>query len=92
MKYRIEESVRFKRDYKRILKQRRDMEKLRQVVSLLANGDELPAQYRDHILYGDYTGFRECHIESDWLLIYKIQNDVLILTLQRTGSHSELFR
>lgn len=92
MKYRIEETARFKRDFKRMLKQRRNMEKLKQVVSILASGEELPAKNQDHILQGDYVGFRECHIEPDWLLVYKIQDDVLILTLQRTGSHSELFR
>ena len=92
MKYRIEETARFKRDFKWMLKQRRNIERLRRVVSLLADGEKLPAQYSDHILQGDYVGFRECHVEPDWLLVYKIQDDVLALTLQRTGSHSELFR
>ena len=51
----------------------------------------LPLKYRDHALVGDYRGFRECHIEPDWLLIYTISNEKLILTAARTGSHSDLF-
>ena len=92
MRYAVVETARFKRDYKLMLKQGRDEEKILRVIALLANGEKLPIRYQDHLLQGDYTGFRECHIESDWLLIYKIQNDVLVLTLQRTGSHSALFR
>lgn len=62
-----------------------------EVVTILASGNELPEKYRDHNLQGNYSGFRECHILPDWLLIYRIENDLLILTLARTGSHSDLF-
>ena len=61
------------------------------VMDMLANEQPLPEKYKDHALTGDWKGFRECHIQPDWLLIYKIQNDSLILTLSRTGSHSDLF-
>ena len=61
------------------------------VVDLLVEGKPLPPKYKDHPLKGNFIGFRECHVEPDWLLIYKIQNDVLILTLVTTGTHSELF-
>ena len=57
-----------------------------------ANGDPLPPEYRDHALIGNYQGVRECHIRPDWLLIYKINENVLVLELLRTGSHSDLFR
>lgn len=64
--------------------------KLLEVVNKLAMGETLPPQYRDHALTGNFIGFRDCHIENDWVLIYKIQNDVLILTLADTGTHSDL--
>lgn len=84
-------SAKFKKDYKRIVKQGRDTEILFQVVALLASEQPLPAQYRDHALTGDYTGHRECHLQPDWLLIYKTEQGSLTLTLTRTGSHSDLF-
>ena len=62
------------------------------LVDILANGEALPAKHRDHDLSGDYRGCRECHIEPDWLLLYEIDNGVLVLVLNRIGSHSELFR
>ena len=58
----------------------------------LANGEQLETKYRDHDLAGNYKGCRECHIEPDWLLIYEVINDVLVLMLYRVGSHSELFK
>lgn len=58
----------------------------------MRNGEKLASKHKDHILKGDFDGYRECHVESDWLLIYKIQDDVLILTLVDTGSHADLFR
>ena len=91
MKYEIERTSQFKRDYKTAVKRHCDMSALRKVVNLLANGETLPAEYRDHLLKGDYSGYRECHIEPDWLLVYKITEEVLILTLYRTGTHSDLF-
>ncbi|EMF0419029.1 type II toxin-antitoxin system YafQ family toxin [Enterococcus faecium] len=81
----------FKKDYKKAKKQGKDLNKLKEVLSFLKNGCFLPKSYRDHSLTGNYIGFRECHISPDWLLIYKIDNNQLILTVARLGSHSELF-
>ena len=69
----------------------KDIDKLFKIVDVLASGEPLPANFRDHDLTGDYKGCRECHIEPDWLLIYKKNNKELILILLRTGSHSDLF-
>ena len=91
MKYQIEVTSRFKKDYKLAQKRGLDMSQLEKVVEILALGEALPEKYLDHSLIGDYKGYRECHIHPDWLLVYKIQNDILILTLARTGSHSDLF-
>ena len=91
MKYQIEMSTRFKKDYKLAQKRGYNMNLLKEVIDILANGEQLPEKYLDHPLSGDYRGSRECHIEPDWLLIYEIIDDVLVLMLNRTGSHSELF-
>lgn len=91
MKYQIELSTKFKKDYKRVVKRGYDIRLLQQVIVLLADGDELPLKYKDHSLTGDYTGYRECHITPDWLLVYKIAEELLVLALTRTGSHSDLF-
>lgn len=80
----------FKKDYKRAISQGRDVKVLRGVLTLLARGDKLPGQYKDHPLRGDWNQFRDCHIKADWVLIYQITDDTLILA--RMGSHSELFR
>ena len=61
------------------------------MIEKIANAEELDKKYRDHLLSGDYDGYRECHIEPDWLLIYNIDDDDIILFLSRTGSHSDLF-
>lgn len=82
---------RFKKDYKRIKKRGYDVRLLEKVIDLLAQGQELPAQYRDHGLVNDYGSCRECHITPDWLLVYEIKADELILCLTRTGTHSDLF-
>ncbi len=74
---------------KRLRRGRFDLSKLESVVVKLANGEKLEAKYSDHILTGNWKGYRECHISPDWLLIYCVKGDVLLLT--RTGSHSELF-
>ena len=87
---RIKVHNRFKKDLKLMVKRGRDEEKLWQVVELLANETPLPPKNRDHALTGNYIGCRECHIEPDWLLVYEIQNDELVLILIRTGSHSDL--
>ena len=80
----------FKKDLKVITKRGYDEEKLWTVVEQLANGIALPPKNRDHALTGNYVGCRECHIEPDWLLVYEIQKDELILLLIRTGTHSDL--
>ena len=92
MKYEIKYASKFKKDIKIAKKQGKDMEKLLAIVNKLACGEILDAKYRDHALSGNYVGFRECHIEPDWLLIYEIIDEVLVLVLSRLGSHSELFK
>jgi mRNA interferase YafQ len=84
-------SAQFKRDYKRMRKQGRDLDLLLDVVDVLAAEKPLDEKYKDHPLTGNLIGHRECHILSDWLLIYKPEKDRLVLTLTRTGTHSELF-
>ena len=85
-------SSRFKRDYKRLKRSGQyDMQKLEYVLQLLCTGQPLPQKYFDHALNGNYQDFRECHIAPDWLLIYQINNNELILTASRTGTHSDLF-
>lgn len=91
MKYEIERTSKFKKDYKLAQERGCNMSHLKKVISILANGERLPKEYRDHNLAGDYTGYRECHVEPDWLLIYKMTEKYLILTLYRTGTHSDLF-
>ena len=81
----------FKKDFKRIVKRGYNIRLLEEVIEMLANGQPLPEKYRDHHLIGNYADCRECHITSDWLLIYKISNNELILFLTRTGTHSDLF-
>lgn len=88
----ISYSVKFKRDIKLMKKQGRNMKLLRDVVDILAAEKSLDPKYRDHPLTGDYTEQRECHIQSDWLLIYKVEKKELRLTLTRTGSYSILYR
>lgn len=80
----------FKRDYKRIKKQNKDIGKLRTIIEKFVAKEALEPKYRAHPLTGNWKNFRECHIEPDWLLIYKLTEDTVIL--ERTGSHSELFR
>lgn len=93
MKYEIQRTTSFVKDYKLAVKRGCDTNKLRRIVELLANGETLPREYRDHALVNSrrYKGMRECHIEPDWLLVYKITESVLVLTLFRTGTHSDLF-
>ena len=81
----------FKRDYKRIKKRGYALRLLEDVIALLAQEQELPPAYRDHALTGDYSGCRECHIAPDWLLVYEVLQDELLLYLTRTGTHSDLF-
>ena len=67
------------------------MELLDKVISLLSMGEALPEKNRDHSLSGQWAGHRECHVSPDWLLIYRIDGDILVLTLTRTGTHADLF-
>lgn len=90
MKYEIQRTALFKRDFKRIQKRGLNTDLLKKVVLKLANGEELPEKYRDHALTGNWVGYRECHILPDWLLVYKVFDDKLVLSLTRTGSHSDL--
>ncbi len=92
MKYEVKFTTKFKKDIKLAKKQGRNTDKLLEIVERLSNGEPLEAKYRDHDLSGDYQGWRECHIEPDWLLVYKLLDDVLVLLLNRIGSHSELFK
>jgi len=84
-------SNQFKKDLKLAKKRGLEIELLNSVVTKLACGEDLPLNLRDHELTGNYSGFRECHIKPDWLLIYRIEGDALLLFLSRTGSHADLF-
>lgn len=86
-------SGQFKRDYKLAVKRGCDPKKLEETISLLCSEIPLPEKYRDHALTDsrDYKGMRECHIQPDWLLVYKVVQETLILKLIRTGTHSDLF-
>ncbi|MDE6365795.1 MAG: type II toxin-antitoxin system YafQ family toxin [Lachnospiraceae bacterium] len=89
--YKIVYTNRMKKDAKLMQKRGKDMGKLTNVLSLLASGNPLPSQYKDHALTGNLHDFRECHIESDWLLMYQIYENTLILSATATGSHADLF-
>jgi mRNA interferase YafQ len=84
-------SNQFKKDLKQAKKHGFKLEKLNKVVNMLARQEPLPVKHRDHNLTGKYRNFRECHVEPDWLLIYRIENTELELFLFRTGTHSDLF-
>lgn len=87
-KYTVKYTTSFKKDYKRAIKRGLKIELLEQIVALLAMGEPLPDKNRDHDLSGDWAGHRECHILPDWLLVYRIEDDVLVLTLTRTATCS----
>lgn len=91
-KYTIKHTVQFKKDYKLAKRRNMDLELLKDIIAKLANGIPLEDKYRDHQLSGDWNGHRESHILPDWLLVYRIEDDVLVLTLSRIGTHSDLFR
>ena len=89
--YSIRPTTRFQKDLKRIEKRGYNISLLTEVIKKLAKGEQLPEKNKDHNLFGEYAGCRECHITPDWLLIYEIADDELILYLTRTGTHSDLF-
>lgn len=91
MSLNIKWTSKFKKDYSRCKSRGLDIKLLNDVIKMLSETQTLPYEYKDHKLAGEWEGFRECHIKPDWLLIYAIQNDILVLTLSRTGSHSDLF-
>ena len=91
MKYNVKPSKQFRKDVKLAQKRGYDLDLLTAVIKKLADGEELDKKYKDHQLSGNYGNCRECHIQPDWLLIYEIENDELILYLSRTGTHSDLF-
>lgn len=86
----LSQTKQFEKDLKRVLKRGKDLDKLKTVVSFLAQGQELDPKYRVHPLQGNWKDSRDCHIEPDWLLVYT--TDTEFLRLERTGSHSDLFR
>lgn len=91
MKYTVKFTAKFKKDYKLAIKRGLPVKLLEGTVALLVCGKPLPEKYVDHALSGSWTAYRECHIQGDWLLVYRIEDDVLVLTLTRTGTHSDLF-
>ena len=86
----IRRTSQFKRDVKRMKKRGRDLGKLKEVLEKIIGGQQLEAQYRDHVLVGQHKGTRECHIEPDWLLLYELAQSEVVLI--RTGTHADLFR
>jgi mRNA interferase YafQ len=85
----VAQTKQFKKDVKRMRKRGKDLEKIKAVIDLLVAGEPLPPKNRDHKLGGDWIGRRDCHVEPDWILIYKLTEDELLL--ERTGTHSDLF-
>ena len=88
--YEVKQTVQFKKDYRLAKKRGQDIKLLQEIIFLLADGKLLPEKNRDHPLTGDWKGFRKCHITPDWLLVYKLEDDILVLTLTRIGTHSGL--
>jgi mRNA interferase YafQ len=85
----VAQTKQFKKDVKRMRKRGKDLEKIKAVIDLLVAGEPLPPKNRDHKLGGDWIGRRDCHVEPDWIFIYKLTEDELLL--ERTGTHSDLF-
>ena len=88
--YEVKQTVQFKRDYRLAKKRGQNLKLLHEIILMLADGKPLPEKNRDHPLAGNWKGFRECHITPDWLLVYKLEDDILVLTLTRIGTHSDL--
>lgn len=91
MKYQLEFTRQYLKDLRLARKRGFDESKLNEIILRLLQGEALPARHKDHSLSGDYKGFRECHISPDWLLIYSREDSLKIVTLVRTGTHSDLF-
>ena len=91
-KFQLEYGGKFLKDLKIAKRRGLNMEELRAVTDLLQEGKTLPEKYRDHSLSGNYKGYRECHINPDWLLIYKRKEAIMVVSLYRTGTHSDLFK
>ena len=91
LKYKPVETSLFKKTVKLARKRGLDLTLLDEVVALLAKGEQLPPKYRDHPLHGKLSALRECHIKGDWLLVYRIIEDKLVLSLHSTGTHADLF-
>ena len=90
-KYTVKPTTQFKKDFKLATKHGLKIELLEEVIATLAMGETLPEKHKDHALTGNWVGHRECHVLPDWLLIYRVEDNVLVLTLSRTGTHSDLF-
>lgn len=90
--YQVKFTSTYKKSYKLMKERGLDLSLLDEVVDLLRQGKQLDEKYRDHGLSGKFEGFRECHVKSDWLLVYLIENDILTLTLVDTGTHSDIFK
>ena len=90
-KYIVKPTTQFKKDFKLAMKRSMKIELLEEVIAMLAMGETLPDKHKDHALTGNWVGHRDCHILPDWLLIYRIEDERLVLTLARTGTHSDLF-
>ena len=92
MKYTVKFTPQFKKDYKLAQRRGLNLTLLDNIILKLASGEPLPEKNNDHALSGNWKDHRECHIQPDWLLIYYIKSDILVLTLTRTGTHSDLFK
>lgn len=90
--YTIKYTSQFKKDYKLAMRRGFNLQLLDDIIKKLSTGESLPEKNKDHALTGNWTGYRECHIQPNWLLIYYIHEDILVLTLSRTGTRSDLFR
>ena len=88
----LKKTAQFRKDLKRMVKRNLDVDLLDEIILTIRKQEPLDPKYRDHALTGNYSGFKECHIQSDWLLIYLIDGKNLVLTTSRTGAHSDLFR
>lgn len=91
-KYELEYGCKFLKDLKLAKRRGLNLNELRDVTNLLQEGTSLPEKYKDHLLTGNYKGYRECHINPDWLLIYKKKEVIQVISLYRTGTHSDLFK